>query len=521
MITAQLLVTLASHAFSGLIMLGSGFFVLLQNPKKKLNVFYFIFTIPLFIYEASFVAGPLMPSESFAYGVWFINIVDVFITATVVHLMFAVSGLENRFRWYLKATYGVAFAIFAAAIVYPHLFLPQVVPKLYFPWYLDAGPLYVVMFVFFMTAPIFPYIKLVQASTGPLNRIKLEYFVFMFALGYAIGPWNFALVFDYQIDPLYGSPLWLGTIPIAYGIIADQLFDIRLVLKRALFYSLSIGGITGFLALLIFLNDYLVDRLPWIQFWTVPIFTGALAFIVGRVIWSKFAENERVKYEFITVATHKLRTPLTQISWGLRELVEASKEEKPRELALRIQQASNRLIELTNIIFEATQKDDGQYSYTKEKVGLIGVTKDVFAKLGHLIIEKRIEASIHVDGEVYVMADERRIRSVIEVFLENAVVYTPEGGFVQVIAYEKGNRVIYSVRDSGIGVSGAERKSIFMRFYRTDAAKRADTEGVGLGLAMAKNIIDRHGGRIGMESPGEGKGSTFWFSIPHGIEAVP
>jgi len=514
MITTQLLVTLASHAFSGLAIMAASLFVLWQNRSGKLNILYFFLAVTILIYEMSLVIAPLMPTQELAYSAWLYNIVDVFITAVIVHFMFAAVGLEKRYGWYIRASYIIASLLFAITVVYPRLFLPEVVPKLYFPWYLDAGPLYVIMFVFFLAAPLFPFIKLVQTSRNSPDRNKIEYFIFMFALGYGIGTWNFALVFDYQIDPLYGSPLWLTILPVAYGIVTERLFDIRLALKRALIFSLSIGALTGFLTLLIFLNDYLVTRLPWIQFWTVPVFVAFISFFIGRFIWLKLAENDRIKYEFITVATHKLRTPLTQISWGLRELIENASEQETRDRALKIQQSTNRLIELTNIIFETTQEDGGQYNYAKEKVGLIGITKDVFDKLAPIIADKKLDTSIHVDNEVYVMADERRIRSVIEVFIENAVMYTPEGGFVQVIAYGKGDSVIYSVRDSGIGVSNAERKSIFTRFYRTDAAKRADTEGIGLGLAMAKNIVERHRGMVGMESAGEGKGATFWFSLP-------
>ncbi|MFQ5540849.1 MAG: ATP-binding protein [Candidatus Paceibacteria bacterium] len=514
MYSAQLFITLGLHALSGLIIFGVAIFVLLQNPKKLLNRLFALFILPIFIYEASFVIAPLMPTEELAYAVWFVNIVDVFIAAANTHFMLAAAGLEKRFRAYIRSAWVAAFGIFVSALVYPSLFLPQVLPKLYFPWYLDGGPLYVVMFAFFFIAPLFPYMKLVQASSDPTRKTRLEYFIFMYAIGFAIGSLNFGLVFNYSIDPLYGSPLGLAMIPIAYGVVADRLFDIRFVLKRALIYSLIIGVVSGAIALLIFLNDLLVSTIPWVQFWTVPTFTASIALIIGRSIWLMLVENERIKYEFMTVATHKLRTPLTQISWGVRELIEKTEDREVRAMAERIQHSTNRLIELTNIIFETTQEDAFDAAYSKEHLGLIGTTRDVLEHMQPTINAKHIKASIHSDEEVYVMADPRRIRSVIEVMLENAVNYTPEGGFVQIIAYEKGGRAIYSIRDSGIGVSPEERRHIFSRFYRTDAAKRADTEGVGLGLAMAKSIIEKHQGKIGVESKGLDKGATFWFSMP-------
>jgi len=243
-------------------------------------------------------------------------------------------------------------------------------------------------------------------------------------------------------------------------------------------------------------------------------FNGKYRIYCGKVFWLKLIENDRVKYEFITVATHKLRTPLTQISWGVRELLEKNPSPETRDAVEYIQHSNNRLIELTNILFETTEEDTQEYSYVKEKVGLIAQTKEVLAKLQPIIAKKKINVNLHSDEEVYVLADLRRIVSVIEVLLENALNYTPEGGLIQIITYEKGKRVYYSVRDSGIGVSSHERKNIFSRFYRTEAARRADTEGIGLGLAMAQSIIKKHKGKIGVESEGENKGSVFWFWLP-------
>jgi two-component system sensor histidine kinase SaeS len=110
--------------------------------------------------------------------------------------------------------------------------------------------------------------------------------------------------------------------------------------------------------------------------------------------------------------------------------------------------------------------------------------------------------------------DATRLASIMDVMLENACIYSNAGGTVEVLLQEKNKNIVFSVSDSGIGIKSEDQKHIFTRFFRTYAAKVADTEGMGLGLAMAKSIIERHRGEIGVRSAGDGKGSTFWFSIP-------
>ena len=113
------------------------------------------------------------------------------------------------------------------------------------------------------------------------------------------------------------------------------------------------------------------------------------------------------------------------------------------------------------------------------------------------------------------MGDPGRLASVGDVMIENAVIYNRSGGSVRIALTKDGrNGLRFEVADTGIGVVDDDKSRIFGSFYRTDAAKRADTEGVGIGLSIAKNIIEKHGGKIGVTSSGDNKGSTFWFTLP-------
>ncbi len=517
MLDGALLIATIGHIISSIILGGSGILVLLQKPNRTLNRAFFVAAISAGIFGLSLAIGMNLRPSPLAYVVWMVNIIDVALIAAYLHFIFAALKIDSKNKLFIQLVYVVGAVITVAAILFPRLFIPEVTPKLFTLSYLNAGPLYHLMFWYFIVVFFVAFIVLVRAylrETKDENKRRIEYFLFATIIGFGIAPADFLLVFDIPVSPLYGMFFGLYMVPIAYGILADQLLDIRVVIQRALLYAVGIAAVAGSLTILILLNDILVAQVPWVRFWMIPILTATISFVIGRLFWLKLVENDHIKYEFITVATHKLRTPLTQISWGVRSLVDLTPDREAREVIERIQQANSRLIELTNLLFATTEEDSQEQGYHKKEYLAVQKTKNILKRLQTSIAAKGIEVSLDAKEEISTLADDRRLSSVIEVFLENAVSYTPEKGSITITIKKKGPFLFYSVRDSGIGIGQSEKNLIFTRFYRTDAARKMDTEGVGLGLAMSKNIIKKHKGKIGVESEGEGKGSTFWFTIP-------
>ncbi len=511
----SLLIATIGHLISALLLAGVGVLVFSQNPSRPVNRMFFFAALAPATYGTGLAIGINLEPSSFAYSVWMINLVNTLLVSTFLHFTFVALNIQHAMRWVIRSSYVISIGIILFALASPASFIPSITPKLFTKSYLNAGPLYEFMLVHFMVAALASGAALLWAYwRRKEERRKLEYFIAAALFGYGFGCIDFLLVFDIPASPVYGMFFGLYVVPIAYGILADNLLDIRVVIKKALVYSLGIGAITAVLMILILLNNMLVARLPWVQFWTIPILTGTISFVIARIFWFQLIENEQVKYEFITVATHKLRTPLTQISWGVRALLDKELDAETRDITEHIQSSSNRLIELTNILFETTEENSQDYAYTKEDVDFAAITKTTLARLQSIITKKHITVESDVAEGVTAKADSRRIASVIEVFIENAISYTPENGSVHIQLEAEKDSVRYTVSDTGIGISPAEKKNIFLRFYRTDAAKRVDTEGVGLGLAMAKNIIHKHKGKIGVDSEGENLGSTFWFEIP-------
>ncbi len=512
----QLLVTTGGNIVSLFLLLGGGIFVIAQNWRGPVNRLFFFLTFTTFLYMLFFTIASLQVDEGRAYFWWFLNVVDVFITMAVVHLVFRVINRHTEWRWFIIFTYASGAAIFIAALLLPHEFLPQVTPKMYFPYYLNAGPLYVAMLVHFFVLAFVAFVNLALAymQSGGIEKRRYEYFILMLMIGYGIGALNFLLVFDIPVDPIFGMFVGFYFIPIAYGIFSSQLMDIRLVLRRAFYYALSIGAISAFLSILIFLNSFIVASVPWFQIWFVPVAASVIALVIGRTVWVQARDTDRLKYEFITVAAHKLRTPLTRIRWIIPQLLEQTTDQKVVDGLTQIDIANTRLIELTNVLLEAAHTEDTSLTYVRDTIDWKRLITEAVDRFKVQMVDKKLDVFVSIDENLpRIMGDARRLTSVVEIFIENAIMYTPVTGTMQVAAAKTPHGIKVSVTDTGIGVNAEDRQHIFSSFFRTAAAKLTDTEGVGLGLSIAKSIIERHGGKIGIESPGAGQGSTFWFTL--------
>jgi len=232
-------------------------------------------------------------------------------------------------------------------------------------------------------------------------------------------------------------------------------------------------------------------------------------------VWRKARQADIAKYEFITVVTHKFRTPLTRIRWAAEEIEKIVPTEK-KQFADIIFQSERQLLELTNILSQLSASDSSGFIYRPTPLRI----QHIFDKMkpGYMIEmkEKNIKVELDIPEDFVIFADEEKVAPVLEIILNNALNYTPVGGTVYIHTYIDADSMngIIEIRDNGIGMSKDTLNQMFTRFYRGDKARLADTEGLGIGLFVAKSIIEKQQGRIWAHSPGEGKGSSFFIQLP-------
>ncbi|MCX6743559.1 MAG: GAF domain-containing sensor histidine kinase [Candidatus Parcubacteria bacterium] len=224
---------------------------------------------------------------------------------------------------------------------------------------------------------------------------------------------------------------------------------------------------------------------------------------------------DKAKSEFISIASHQLRTPLTVIR-GYISMIEQGDfgvvSQKVQEPLDRVYKSTMRIIGLVEDLLNISRIESGRLKYDFKPTDLPVLVADVYEELKQQAKNKSLQFEfIKPTKEIpQLVLDQGKIREVIMNLMDNSIKYT-DAGFVRVKLERDDDHVIFSVSDSGRGLAADEIPLLFQKFSRAKGAQLMHTEGTGLGLYIAKNIIAKHGGKIWVESPGPGKGSTFYI----------
>lgn len=231
----------------------------------------------------------------------------------------------------------------------------------------------------------------------------------------------------------------------------------------------------------------------------------------------KLIELDEAKDEFISMASHQLRTPLTSIKGYLSMLLDGDMGKLGDNQTNALKEAfgsSQRMVFLISDFLNVSRIKTGKFVIEKSEVDLATVVHEELLQLKELAESRNVQFKYDQPKEFpTVMLDDNKIRQVMMNMIDNAIYYTPVGGTVTVQLYVDANEVVFKVIDTGIGVPKAERHKLFTKFFRAANARVARPDGTGLGLFMAQKIVLAQGGAIIFESE-EGKGSTFGWRFP-------
>ncbi|MCL5957723.1 MAG: ATP-binding protein, partial [Chloroflexi bacterium] len=227
-------------------------------------------------------------------------------------------------------------------------------------------------------------------------------------------------------------------------------------------------------------------------------------------------EVERLKGEFVSIASHELRTPVTSLKGYSQTIMRRrSRQLSDPESDLRalraIEKQSDRLVHLIDELLEVSRLNVGQLELHRESVDLGHLAGQIIDHLSVTTEKHRLR--LQCQRPVLVEADSGRVEQVLVNLLTNAIKYSPDGGDIDVAILPRESEVVISVRDRGIGIPRARQVQLFEPFYRAHRGAQQDFGGIGLGLYISRQIIERHGGDMWMHSE-EGAGSTFHFTLP-------
>ena len=227
---------------------------------------------------------------------------------------------------------------------------------------------------------------------------------------------------------------------------------------------------------------------------------------------ASLARTDQLRRNLVADVAHELRTPLTSVLGSLEAMRDGVAEPTPVFLASAYEEGLL-LKRLVNDLQELSLAEAGQFHLDRQPVALLGVVEGAAHALANQAQAKKIAIPIAVPSDLIVDVDSERIGQVLRNLLTNALAFTPAQGRIEISAHSSDDWVQVSVTDTGVGIAAEDLPFVFERFYRADKSRTRATGGAGLGLAIAKQWVEAHGGKICVESE-RGHGTTFTFTLP-------
>lgn len=417
--------------------------------------------------------------------------------------------------------------LFTPALAYLFLFstslnVEQVIIK---SWGADYTPgllyrIFIPYFIIYFLFTLFNFYNSYQKG-DKVSRAQIRFIIFGLLSAFVIG------IVTNVIFPLSGKSELSVTGPSfailflagfnTYAILKHHLFSIKVVASELLTFAIWI-----FLLIQMVISETSSARITNSILLLFIIFFGILLIrsVINEVRQrEKLKELNQLKTEFLGLATHQLRSPLTVIMGDASLLLDGSlgkiAEAKQQKAIDQIFQSSRNLIKVINDLLDVSKIEQGGMQYEMEQVNMEKLAQEIVNELNLSARNKGLTLYLEEkdSGSYLVKADPVKIRQVVLNLVDNAIKYTQKG-FVKVLLQKPVNgKMQISVSDSGMGISPATIGKLFEKFSRGDSGK-VNTGGSGLGLYLAKEIMLAHGGKIWAESRGLGYGSTFIIELP-------
>jgi signal transduction histidine kinase len=323
---------------------------------------------------------------------------------------------------------------------------------------------------------------------------------------------------------VYGSIFFFPFIGLAaYAMLREKLFHVRTIGTAILVILLSMVTFTEvILSSSLSLILYRSVEFILVLVFGILLVRGAIREVQQRELLAKanarLRELDELKSQFLSFASHQLRSPLTAIQGYTSMLLEGDFGEmsEPVKNSIKtVDQSSKSLITIVNEFLDVSRIEQGRMKYDISDFDIKKLAEEVFNELRPNVEKKGLKFEFLADNDAgcIVNADQGKIKQVIGNIIDNAIKYTETGG-IKVQLEHKDKKVLIKVSDSGIGIEPSEITKLFSMFTRAADAHKTNVSGTGLGLYVAKQMVEAQKGRVWVESPGKGKGSTFFIELP-------
>lgn len=514
---------LTSFVIISSLTLGLLIFFSKKNTTELRCIFLFLsLTISVFLF--SFIFSLNNKDPDLAFLLFSFSSVVFFIGPLLLHSISA--GFSFSRRKYksliLLFFYGYALVFNLAFFLFPRYFIQTPESNGFFQNFFLAGDLFYLTLFFWVPVFVISLVMLGMAyvrarkQENTVGENKIVYALIAIIIAFFFGSFLWPMAYGIDIDPKWFFFFGLFMIPLSYGVLSKKVAKIIVVSKFVLIFIIFTIFLTILFIGVVILNNFLGEIILGFPIWLIPAVVSSLCVLTLMYFRHSIVNMQILKYEFISVITHKFRTPLTRIKWSV-QMLEGSETEEDKQVAIKeIASSAQKLVDLTDVLVDASKMEGIAYEYKFDIKNLNSIVDRVYESAKKDMDDKRISYDHYYDDSFSkIFADEQRLQLALQILFENATNYTPKEGSISVRISKDDDMIVFSITDTGIGITVKEQEFLFSKFYRSKRAKLADPNGMGIGVFMAQKIIERHEGRMWATSAGPNCGSTFWVSFPN------
>ena len=456
----------------------------------------------------------------------------IFIPIFYYHFALSTLRIQKERRFSLVLGY-ILFLLFFIVNITTQLFIKGVPPRAGFQYWAEAGPLYYLYFFFFVVFVAYSVYLMMKKfpSLSQIEKDRIKLIIFANLIGFGGGLTNFfPQLINANIYPYGNFFVVLYVFFMTYSILKYNLFNLKVIATELLIYAIWI-----FLVARTLLAETISDRIIDSTLLAAMVVFGILLIrsvrqeVKQRERIEKLAkeleganeklkELDQMKSEFLSLATHQIRAPLTAIKGYSSMLLEGDfgvLPQKATDSVQTIMKSCQNLINIVGDFLNISRIEQGRMVYEKSIFDMGELVREVANELEPNIKNAGLflELEIPDNLSIKVNADRGKIKQVIGNIIDNAIKYTIRGS-IKISVYKEHDIVKVAVKDSGIGIDPAEINKLFAKFSRTKDAGKTNVTGTGLGLYIAKKMAEAHRGDIKVFSDGVSKGTTFTVELP-------
>lgn len=513
-----------------------GAFVYFENKKALLNQLWAAVSFVVATWSLGFLGVVIANSERIAFrSQILLDIAAIFIPVFLLHFTFVFLNpdRQKRIKKYatqIRVTYllGIGFALFSLS----PFFKKEMTPIFDFRFWVEPGKLYFLFPLFFAGFTLYAFYLLTKGyfKTKGIKKTQIKYILIAVAFGLGGGITNFfpQLI---KIYPAGNYFVAFYVLFVGYTITRYRFLNLRVVMTEIL---------TAMISVALFIDIFLATSLPIVLFkvavFFIFVYFGILLIksvhkeikrrkqfekisIQLRLANVKLKKLDQAKSEFLAIASHQLRTPLTAVRGYLSMMRRGTYGKPPTEFLepLReVYQSTIRLVALTNRLLNVSRIETGKFNMNVQNASLEKLISSVLEELKPQAEEKNLYLKLQKSKEKIslLQIDSEKMRQVLLNLIDNGLKYTQKGGIKISLYSTNSQKVRMMIEDTGVGMSKEELGKIFESFSRGLAGRKFHSAGAGLGLYIAKKFVQLHQGKIWATSPGKNQGSTICIELP-------